>query len=339
MKHRLVAGIGFLLLSITVVALLVFAITQAQQHPQVMISGTQVSPGVIGSVIVIGLLLGTLIEMAFEVQRLADVTLASVICRHHGYNALSVVAGALLTLLLSVDVGLGAVTASALVGLIAALVVPDYAVPAYCGSFVGMTSIQLLFSYEELAIAAVIAAVIYVLSACTFAGIGGKLGTIAFAGTMTTAWILGRPFIAAPMPDMRTAMLIVGYAVMAAVLTFWVNVKLGHGAVMASAVVGLIGGLVLPQVYLEIGGTLAVVVFCASFAGMSSGERFPRGVMMWIVGLVTGLIFVYSTPLGGGAGGKLGTIAFSASLAVRGFYDLARRRIARLNRSEEAGHP
>jgi H+/gluconate symporter-like permease len=84
MKHRLVAGIGFLLLSITVVALLVFAITQAQQHPQVMISGTQVSPGVIGSVIVIGLLLGTLIEMAFEVQRLADVTLASVICREHG---------------------------------------------------------------------------------------------------------------------------------------------------------------------------------------------------------------------------------------------------------------
>ena len=335
--NRLVPAAGFLLLSITVVALLGFAIPQAQQHPQVMIAGLQVSPGVIGSVIVIGLLLGAMTEMVFEAQRLTDVPLSEVICRHHGYNVLAVVGGALLTLLLSADVGLGAVTASALVGVIAALVVPDYAVPAYCGSFVGMTSIQLLFSYEELAIAAVIAAIIYVLSACTFPGIGGKLGTIAFAGTMTTAWILGRPFVATSMPDMRTAMLIIGYAVMAAVLTFWVNVKLGHGAVMASAAVGLIGGLVLPQVYPEIGGTLAVVVFCASFAGMSSGERFPRGVMMWIVGLVTGLIFVYSIPLGGGAGGKLGTIAFSASLAVRGFYDLARRRIARLSRSEEAG--
>jgi len=337
--NRLVPATGFLLLSITVVALLGFSLYQAQQHPQVMLSGIQVSPGVIGSVVVVGLLLGALIEMVSEARRLADVAPGDVICRHHGYNALSVVVGALFTLLLSVDVGLGAVTASALVAVIAALVVPDYAVPAYCGSFVGMTSIQLLFSYEELAIAAVIAAVIYVLSACTFPGIGGKLGTIAFAGTMITALILGRPFVTTPMPDMTTVVLIIGYAVMAAVLTFWVNVKLGHGAVMASAVVGLIGGLVLPQVYPEIGGTLAVVVFCASFAGMSSGERFPRGVMMWVVGLATGLIFVYSIPLGGGAGGKLGTIAFSASLAVRGFYDLARRRIARLSRSEEAGRP
>jgi hypothetical protein len=89
-------------------------------------------------------------------------------------------------------------------------------------------------------------------------------------------------------------------------LTFWLNVTLGHGAVIASAVVGITGGLVLPQVYLEIGGTLAVVVFCASFAGMSSGERFPRASMMWLVGLVAGLIFVYSMPVGGGAGGKLG---------------------------------
>ncbi len=337
--NRLVPATGFLLLSITVVVLLGFALYQAQQHPQVMLSGIQVSPGVIGSVVVVGLLLGALIEMVSEARRLADVAPGNVICRHHGYNAVSVVVGALFTLLLSVDVGLGAVTASALVAVIAALVVPDYAVPAYCGSFVGMTSIQLLFSYEELAIAAVIAAVIYVLSACTFPGIGGKLGTIAFAGTMITALILGRPFVTTPMPDMTTVVLIIGYAVMAAVLTFWVNVKLGHGAVMASAVVGLIGGLVLPQVYPEIGGTLAVVVFCASFAGMSSGERFPRGVMMWVVGLATGLIFVYSIPLAGGAGGKLGTIAFSASLAVRGFYDLARRRIARLSRSEEAGRP
>jgi hypothetical protein len=74
------------------------------------------------------------------------------------------------------------------------LVIPDYAVPAYCGSFVGMTSIQLLFSHGELALAVVIAAVIYVLTACTFAGIGGKLGTIAFAGSMITALGLGRPF-------------------------------------------------------------------------------------------------------------------------------------------------
>ncbi len=56
--NRLVPATGFLLLSIIVVALLGFSLYQAQQHPQVMLSGIQVSPGVIGSVVVVGLLLG-----------------------------------------------------------------------------------------------------------------------------------------------------------------------------------------------------------------------------------------------------------------------------------------
>ncbi|MBN1247333.1 MAG: hypothetical protein JXC32_06720, partial [Anaerolineae bacterium] len=44
--------------------------------------------------------------------------------------------------------------------------------------------------------------------------------------------------------------------------------------------------------------------------------------MMFAVGFVAGIIFVYSMPLAGGAGGKLGTIAFGAVLAVCGWCDL-----------------
>ena len=51
--------------------------------------------------------------------------------------------GAVITFLLKVDLGLGAVVGAGLTALMAALVVPKLAVPAYCGAFVGMTSARL----------------------------------------------------------------------------------------------------------------------------------------------------------------------------------------------------
>jgi hypothetical protein len=321
---RLIPTTGFLLLSATVIALLGFTIYEAQGLPEMVISGTQVPSSVIGSVVVVALLAGACVEMVFESRRLSRLDPAEVLCREHALNALSVAGGAVVTFVLSIDIGLGGVTASALVALIAAYVIPDYAVPVYCGSFVGMASTQLLYGHGELALAGAVAAVIYVLTACTFPGIGGKLGTIAFAGSVITALGLGRPFLVTAMPDTTTALLIIIYSVVATVLTFWLNVTLGHGAVIASAIVGITGGLVLPVIHPMSGGLLAVVVFCASFAGMASGERFPKASMMVLVGLVAGLIFVFSMPVGGGAGGKLGTIAFASCLAVRGFGDLVK---------------
>jgi hypothetical protein len=116
--------------------------------------------------------------------------------------------------------------------------------------------------------------------------------------------------------------IIVLIAALAAPLTFYLNIKRQHGAAMASAVVGLTGGLILPTLFPAQGNTLAVVMICASFAGMSASTRC-RGIhQILIAGLTTGIIFIYSTPLLGGAGGKLGTIAFGAVLSVCGYKQL-----------------
>ncbi len=65
--------------------------------------------------------------------------------------------GAVIAFLLKVDLGLGAVVGAGLTALIAALVVPGLAVPAYCGAFVGMTSAQLFSAYGDLCLSAAIA--------------------------------------------------------------------------------------------------------------------------------------------------------------------------------------
>ena len=115
--------------------------------------------------------------------------------------------------------------------------------------------------------------------------------------------------------------MIILVALIATPLTYYFNVIRGHGPVLASGFVGLLGGLILPIVP-EIGGTLAVVAICASFAGMSSKARCTGIWVLFVAGLFIGVIFIYSAPVFGGAGGKLGTIAFGSIMATCGFLSL-----------------
>jgi len=311
--NRIIPTIGFLLLSLMVVVLLVFTVYQSWVVHSLW--------GIVAT-LALG---GSLWEILRESKRVPCVQFNEVLSLQNLINVGSVLGGALIAYSLSVDVGLGAVTAAALVALVAALVVPDYAASMYCGSFVGMTSARVLISHWDVAIAGGVAAALYVLASCVYPGFGGKLGTIAFAGSVFTGLGLDREFLITEIPEQPVILLIIVCAVVATAITYWLNVVLGHGPVMASGIVGIAAGLILPALYPEIGGTLAVMAMCASFAGMSSSAHFPRWTMMLVVGLIAGLIFVNSMPLLGGAGGKLGTIAFASVLAVRGYYDLVER--------------
>lgn len=239
---------------------------------------------------------------------------------------IAILLGAIITYTLKVNVGLGAVLSAGLVALIASLTAPRYGVAAYCGSFVGMTSSRLLVDYAELSFAAVIAGVVFLLADRAFNGFGGKLGTVAFTGTLITGLGLEKEFLITHVPEWDLIGLIIFYSILATAITYWLNVRLKHGGVVASGIVGLTGGLILPAIYPDgAGNTLAVMVICASFAGMSSAERFPHMFQMLLIGLLTGMIYIYSMPLAGGAGGKLGTIAFGSVLVVRGYMDLINR--------------
>jgi hypothetical protein len=139
---------------------------------------------------------------------------------------------------------------------------------------------------------------------------------------------LSRQFLLAPVPNWETAARIMLIALIATPLTFYFNINSQHGPVVASAVVGLVGGLILPALFPETGQTLAVVMICASFTGMSSGNRCQNFWQILLSGLATGIIFIFSAPLLGGAGGKLGTIAFGSVLSVCGYTWLFNRRLS-----------
>ena len=276
----------------------------------------------LGGVIAFIVFIGSAIAIYCEGKQLFNQTLPKTNLIGILLQGVSVVTGSLLSYALSHDLGLGAVVAASLVAILAYLIAPSYSVPAYCGAFVGMTSNVLLFNYIEVGIAGLIAGIVYILTQKTFNGIGGKLGTIALIGTASTGMSLGREFLLLPIADWSTNSVIILVALLAAPITFFLNNHREHGPVMASAFVGLISGLVLPNVFPDIGQTLAVVAICASFAGMTSRERCQSFWAVLVTALFTGVVFVYSTPLLGGAGGKLGTIAFGAVLSTCGYVKL-----------------
>ncbi len=309
--QRWIPFAGFIILSVTVTMLLGATVVTG--------FNTQWIAGIVSLIV----MAGALITIIGEGKRiLADKKFNDELpLIKHVYEFLGVFIGGILACIICRDFKLGAVVGASLVGIIAYLVVPKYAVPVYCGAFVGMTSNALLFTRSEVAIASAIAGIIFVLSSYVFGGFGGKLGTIAFISTIITSLILGREFIVAPIFETNAILLIILVSLIATPLTYYFNVIRGNGPVLASAFVGLLGGLILPIIP-EIGGTLAVVAICASFAGMTAKARCPKIWMMLVAGLLIGVIFVYSTPIFGGAGGKLGTIAFGSVMAVYGFLSL-----------------
>ncbi len=233
--------------------------------------------------------------------------------------------GAALTFLVSVEFALGAVVASGLVGLVGAALFRRHAVPIFCGSFVGMSSPNVFALFGWVLVAGAIAGLIYVLSRDVLNGFGGKLGTIAFAGAVSASLVIGCGLGSVAVPTGSDAVWIVFYAVTGAVVTYALSVHLGNGPVVSSALVGVVAGLLLPVVHgADLGSVLAVVAFCASFAGMSSPSRLPNLALVGVAGLFSGLVFLYACPHLDGAGGKLGTIAFGSTIAVWGLIGLRR---------------
>jgi len=230
----------------------------------------------------------------------------------------AVVGGSLLTFAGVAELGISPIVAASVVGIVAAVTVRPVAVPTYCGAFVGMTSPALFGSYWYATLAAVLAGLLFTVAHPVFHGLGGKLGTTAFVGVSMVVVPTAGSFRSAPVPDQSTLLPVVGFAALAAVVTFSIHTRSAASPVLASGLVGGIGGHLLPMGFGASGGLLAAAVYSASFAGMTHPRRIPNAWWIGTTGVGVGLVVVYSTPFVGGSGGKLGTIAFGSCLGVHG---------------------
>ncbi|MGO1470068.1 MAG: hypothetical protein ACTHW2_08610 [Tissierella sp.] len=113
-------------------------------------------------------------------------------------------------------------------------------------------------------------------------------------------------------------------AVTAACITYYLSIHLKKGPVLASAIVTLLSGLLLPAIF-EDGSTLAIVATTVSYAAMVSTDKFPKIYEMIVVGIISGIIFILAEGVFIGVGGKLGSIAAISGLSWFGFKEIFKK--------------
>ena len=158
----------------------------------------------------------------------------------------SVSAGALSAYFVNIYLGLGPVVAASLVGLTAAAIAKNYAVEIYCGAFVGMVSPDVFHDFVHTVLAAVIAGTIFYLSKDVFKGYGGKLGSIAFSSWVIVSASSRCRLINELVEFRHFGLSIMSFSLISVILTYFLSVRLKNGPVLASSLVSLLGGLLLP---------------------------------------------------------------------------------------------
>ena len=232
--------------------------------------------------------------------------------------------------------GLSAVQAAPLVAALAWLsgrisLLDPRVLPAsiYCGAFAGMTASHVLPTTGWVALAGVVAGILYSLAKHFWVGIGGKLGTIAFAATAVTVvmarftgWNHQSPATPSAEVSLPWQLAIVGVGIVCVPLTYWLSEICKLGAVCASAVPSAVLGLGINLLHTPWHSKMLPLVAAwlgASFAGMTSMERLAgRHWMLPVIGLICGLMLVGAGPRLHGFGGLLGTNALVSVLAGLG---------------------
>ncbi|WMM26183.1 hypothetical protein RBU61_05780 [Tissierella sp. MB52-C2] len=108
-------------------------------------------------------------------------------------------------------------------------------------------------------------------------------------------------------------------SIVAGMGTYIVANILKRGAVIASAIITLVSGLMLPYFFPLTGGVLATAAACSSYAGMISLENALNLLEMAVISLMTGILFIAARTAYIGIGGRLGTIAAISCFAWIGF--------------------
>lgn len=93
-------------------------------------------------------------------------------------------------------------------------------------------------------------------------------------------------------------------------LTWFINHKMGYGAVIANGLVGVMAATFLPNY-------LAGIVYTSSFVGMSSLAVIPSMAAATLGSLIVGLVFLTTAEIYEGIGGKGGTTAALSTIITR----------------------
>jgi len=228
----------------------------------------------------------------------------------------------------------------------------------FCGSFAGMTSFWGFFERAPfnpgLALSiylciAIVTGLLYVsilrfehkLPKRLFSGYGGRLGAIAFIGSVACLLISGllihlvlNDFQVVVLKDSTAfggraplAMILVSAAgsLLTRILATYVDSTVpGLNVVLSASVCGLVGGIFLPSLF-PLGAVASLYWYAGTFAGMSSTSILDSHRGIFLAGAITGVFLAGLHHYGSGAGGVLGFSAFLAVIVLKSVAEFVNR--------------
>lgn len=99
-------------------------------------------------------------------------------------------------------------------------------------------------------------------------------------------------------------------SIMGVTLTWFINHKIGYGAIIANGLVGVMAATFLPN-------DLAGITYTSSFIGMSSLSVIPSMIGAILGGLIVSLVFLATAEIYVGIGGKGGTTAALSTIITK----------------------
>ena len=248
----------------------------------------------------------------FDQFRLEKEMIEQKITQKDMLSVIFVLLGFVLTFGLHYYLDIPQIPASAMTGLLGYVFLKKYEKEVYCGSFAGMFSLIAVGPIFVLLMIFILP-IVYVFSKSVFNGLGGKLGTIAFvAGSIAVGFLKDYQVISTVTVPEVSIPIVMGTALITIVILYMIKVKFDLSGVFLSAGFSLLAFLILR--FIPEGLNYLPVVFVASFIIMSDQVRMKTPSFLVIAPIVMSLIYILTTSVYTGIGGKAGLTAFLAVL-------------------------
>jgi hypothetical protein len=247
------------------------------------------------------------------------------------------VAGALLTACGFSYLGLSTVLSVACVGTLAAALVAlhpalevRHAISIYAGAFVGMTSGMASNNLLWIVIGGFFAGVAWSFVRNTWLGVGGKMGSCAYAGIAVVTAVAalfghtGMGTTLAP-PTNTDRLVVISVACAAAFTTNWLAYARNWGIVWASALTTLAVAVPCEVLSTSTSDLAAAAWLGGTFVGMTAPSRRSNWWVLAAMAILFGLLMTSCHPYLLGLGGQLGLTAAVAVITVLGAQALVGR--------------
>lgn len=246
-------------------------------------------------------------------------------------SMLVIIANVMLTYFVALYFETSTIFAASLVCVLSAYILPNHQTEAYSGSCGGMIGVYLSSHWSIALLTGIMTGLFYILFKPYFLGVGGRGGSLPYSATILTV----RLFLNLN-PEQRTPiepnMIVPSFfaIIIVAFITYLLHKHEILSVVKAAMLTSLILTILIPNEYY----TLTTAMFAGTIVGMSIEERLDGYMHLFMVAVISFILFVPAFHILDGIGGKLGIlclVSYYSSMGLKKVFQVVQRHFLTLH--------